>query len=122
MRYYIKEVIVLNPLLLKAIQERAINQSKRRQNEAAEFAHGAAQLAPGIGTVLGGLAGAGLGMLAGPGGALTGASTGASIGGAIGQGAGVMLDEYAQNEFDKERERQLKELARKQAVAALLGI
>lgn len=93
-----------------------------------EFLRFGAMAAPAIGTVGGGLIGAGIGSMAGGVGAVPGAGIGAALGGAAGTGlghlAGYGADKAAEPRVRQEEERLRREqerAARSQAIMQLIG-
>ena len=81
---------------------------------------GFANMAPLLGTGLGGLAGALIGGIPTGGiGAAPGAGIGASIGGALGGAAGAGLSNLSQSLMDPQREREMKQEALMMALAGM---
>lgn len=114
----------MNSELLRKIARRRMEEdAQRKNNDMADLASGFAGLAPGAGTAAGMAIGAGLGMAGGPLAGLTvpvAAGLGGAIGGVSGQGIGMLADGWAQGEYDKQREEDMKRLARSQAIQELL--
>lgn len=83
-----------------------------------EFLRLGSMAAPAIGTVGGGLIGAGIGSMAGGVGAIPGATLGAGLGGALGAGAGQMMGYGAEMEARPRQEQEEARLRREQERAA----